>query len=311
MAEQLNHTSPPMIRINGAAIRRLREERGLTQLYLATAIGVTTDTISRWENGRYSGIRRENGVKLARALEVDLEELLAEDEPGREGQPTPESVASASVGQGRRNGYGPLRGWMVAAGAVTLLLLAWLLLAGHQQAVAVRGVRHLPSHSPPGAPFPVVLEIFSGEESPVALLVREMVPEGVEILATDPVPTSREGGLLKWLRPRSPGRQVLAYRAVIRAVEDRAVFTGEVVLRQGGRKAVHIEGAAVMETAFSHWADRNRDHRIDDDEILAAYDEFGGPSGLDMGMDEVEELWMGAGYHWDARAGRFVVDQEE
>ncbi|MBW2329248.1 MAG: helix-turn-helix transcriptional regulator [Deltaproteobacteria bacterium] len=46
-----------MIRIDGAKVRQLREDRGLTQLYMATAVEVTTDTISRWENRRYPTIR--------------------------------------------------------------------------------------------------------------------------------------------------------------------------------------------------------------------------------------------------------------
>ena len=66
----------PMVKIDGAKVRSLREARGLTQLFLATAVEVTTDTISRWENKRYPTIKRENGLKLAEALEVDLDEIL-------------------------------------------------------------------------------------------------------------------------------------------------------------------------------------------------------------------------------------------
>ena len=69
-----------MVRIDGAKIKQLREQQGLTQLYLATAVEVTTDTISRWENRRYPSIKRDNGLKLAEALNVQLEELL-EDTP--------------------------------------------------------------------------------------------------------------------------------------------------------------------------------------------------------------------------------------
>ena len=45
--------------------KEIREKKGLTQLYIATAVGVTTDTISRWENRRYPSIKTENGEKLA------------------------------------------------------------------------------------------------------------------------------------------------------------------------------------------------------------------------------------------------------
>jgi len=66
----------PMARIDGAEIRRLRESKGLTQLYLATFIGVTTDTISRWENRRYPSIKLDNAERLAQALEVNLQAIL-------------------------------------------------------------------------------------------------------------------------------------------------------------------------------------------------------------------------------------------
>ena len=46
-----------MVKIDGARVRRLREQKGLTQLYVATAVQVTTDTISRWENKRYPSIK--------------------------------------------------------------------------------------------------------------------------------------------------------------------------------------------------------------------------------------------------------------
>ena len=65
-----------MVKIDGSRVRNLRESKGLTQLYIATVVGVTTDTISRWENNRYPTIRRENALKLAEALEVPLDDIL-------------------------------------------------------------------------------------------------------------------------------------------------------------------------------------------------------------------------------------------
>ncbi len=86
-----------MIKIDGARARHLRESQGLTQLYIATAVGVTTDTISRWENGRYSNIKRDNGVRLAEALEVSLEEiLLVEKEQAEDGAGEKAGTASSA-----------------------------------------------------------------------------------------------------------------------------------------------------------------------------------------------------------------------
>ncbi len=56
---------PPSIAVDGTSLRRIREEKRLTQLYVSKVVGVTTDTVSRWENNRYPTIRRDNAVKLA------------------------------------------------------------------------------------------------------------------------------------------------------------------------------------------------------------------------------------------------------
>ena len=69
-----------MAKIDGAKVRRLREEKGLTQLYLATFVGVTTDTVSRWENRRYQTVKQANALKLAEALEVTIEDILDQEE---------------------------------------------------------------------------------------------------------------------------------------------------------------------------------------------------------------------------------------
>ena len=76
MAVQQDMNYGGSVDINGSKIRSLREQNDLTQLYLATVVGVTTDTISRWENRRYPSIKLENARKLADALGVPLEELL-------------------------------------------------------------------------------------------------------------------------------------------------------------------------------------------------------------------------------------------
>ncbi len=59
-------------------IKRLREERGLTQRQLACALGVTDKAVSKWESGR--GLPDITLVEpLARKLGVSVAELLAGD----------------------------------------------------------------------------------------------------------------------------------------------------------------------------------------------------------------------------------------
>ena len=41
-----------IVPLDGLRARKIRETKKLTQLYVANVVGVTTDTISRWENNR-------------------------------------------------------------------------------------------------------------------------------------------------------------------------------------------------------------------------------------------------------------------
>lgn len=63
-----------------ARLLRLRAEAGLTQKELAKASGVSLPQIARYERGE-SAPRLTALVKLARALEVDVEDLQSKEEP--------------------------------------------------------------------------------------------------------------------------------------------------------------------------------------------------------------------------------------
>ena len=62
--------------VTGALIKRLREERGITQLQLAERISVSDKTVSKWETGRgYPDITMIE--PLAKALNVSVIELFS------------------------------------------------------------------------------------------------------------------------------------------------------------------------------------------------------------------------------------------
>ena len=62
--------------ITGAAIKRLREEKGLTQSTLADEIGVSDKTISKWETAK--GLPDISLLEpLSRALGVSVMELMS------------------------------------------------------------------------------------------------------------------------------------------------------------------------------------------------------------------------------------------
>ena len=62
--------------VTAAAIRALREEKGLTQKQLADAIAVSDKTVSKWETGK--GLPDISLLApLAQALQVSVSELMA------------------------------------------------------------------------------------------------------------------------------------------------------------------------------------------------------------------------------------------
>src|SRR5436190_1512117 len=60
----------------GAAIRRAREQRGLTQGELAGLLGRTQSAISFWEQGRRTP-DLEDLIELIQQLDIDVDEILA------------------------------------------------------------------------------------------------------------------------------------------------------------------------------------------------------------------------------------------
>lgn len=59
----------------GARVKRLREEKRLTQRALADVVGVPSQQISRWENDEQMPSVMK-AIKLAQALGVTVEQLL-------------------------------------------------------------------------------------------------------------------------------------------------------------------------------------------------------------------------------------------
>ena len=99
----------------------LRKEKGLSQLELAEALGVSRQAVSRWEVGA-SAPGMENLLALSRLYGVPLDELVGG--PAREAEPEAEPNARAAelVSARRLN--------RALAAALAAVLLAAALLAG-------------------------------------------------------------------------------------------------------------------------------------------------------------------------------------
>ncbi len=302
-----------MVKIDGGKVRQLREEKGLTQLFLATSVEVTTDTISRWENKRYPTIKKENGIKLAAALEVDFEEILEKEEQEQEIQPEPEKIqpqaqpsTSEPVSAMPRFFYFSLFLFvLVLAG-----LVAWWMRPA-PKTVHVCAHRILPAHSPRDLPFPVVIHVDSGDSDvALSLILKETVPRGVMVLASIPSFSDQdvESGELKWIQ-KINRKKVFAYMARFTAEihQEMVRFTGSITLRRKGQQTKSVHGNEKLKIAPFHWADSDADGRISDEEILTVYDEFSDIAGLGLDIDQVEEMWLGSGYRYDSESGSFII----
>ena len=311
---------PPTVKIDGSKIKEIRESQGLTQLYVATAVGVTTDTISRWENRKYPTIKRENALKLAEALEVDVEEILeTEEEPEKEQaeqkQPLEqEEETKATLVPSRLSPFFQNR-------AKGLLILASLLFVGglfflwlHSRStvnIDIAAMRILPSHSAPGTAFPVLIEVDIHPKTVVSLLVKEELPSQISPVKGNPSYTVGNGaGVLKWIFQGNVDKKTFCYTAKMDknvSLGQKIRFSGTLTVRKKGTKKIDIAGDSTMSVEPFHWADLNKDNTIDDEEILTVYDLFSGLKAVEPELKDLEAIWSAGHYKWDGKQAKFVI----
>lgn len=302
-----------MVKIDGAKIKQLRERQGLTQLYLATAVEVTTDTISRWENRRYPSIKKDNGLKLAEALNVSLKDILEDIPvpPEEHEQPdAPQLQEIASVAGGPQKGRsGIKKSWplLILSGTLFAIILAFIWYFVHfPPAGALIAERIVPAHVIDGQPFPVIIQVTGAPDRDTALIIKETLASGLTVHATSP---AASGGLknnqIKWLK-KIRNRAFFVYVASVTGKEgDTVIFHGTAAISSDPEAS--ITGKNILTIGHYHWADSNKDSIISDDEILAVYDQYSGITDIDFDIDLIEEIWLGSAYRWDAAAARFII----
>lgn len=291
------------VSIDGLAVRRIREEKRLTQLYVAKVVGVTTDTVSRWENNRYPTIRRDNAVKLADALEVELEAILRRDDPLIMEEPT-----DASRGAGWRRSLSSLVLLTVVA-----LFLGYGLMTYQRDAQLppVRAERGVPYFVAPGSQVLFSIRI-SSSGSLKGIILKEKFPPGWRLLAADPPPAAIDAADqgARWIF-RHPLSELTLYYLLQVAPEaemnSRPTIGGEVISELDGRHhAVPVDTAGVMEVRPLHWVDADGNQVIDDLEILELSGVAEETPLIDAQWDKIEGLWEAGGYVWQPDRQRFV-----
>lgn len=295
------------VSINSDKVRSIREVKGLTQLYIATELGVTTDTVSRWENRRYPTIKWENAEKLARALETDVHEIL--DGPAEISADV--NTDGTAVDSPPRQRHGARIA--VLAATLTLLVTGLLMAAfmlGRPEDIVV--TRFLPQHAPVGQVFPVIIRVQSEGEIAFSFILEETLPS--DCIAVKGVPPfinpQGKGHRIKWICNSRRSPYYLAYlvktgSAV--AMTDTLNFSGFIKIDRMPDVVQRIMGNASVRISNHHWADSNEDGRIDDVEILAVYNSFEALQNLGVDLQQVKDIWSGKGYQWNPEKQTYTV----
>ncbi len=293
----MNTFSTTSVSIDGEAIRRIREEGKLTQLYVAKVVGVTTDTVSRWENNRYPTMRRDNALKLAEALEVELDLILKKDHDPSE-DPLLRDLPLSTDKPARR---------YLLWGVCSIILLGLLLLIVNSAQVKptlLAGSRHVPHYTSPGERVPIQLEI-SSEKKLKGLIVKEEFPPGWNLVESDPSPASVDNikGSVRWmLRDPSKFKKIVYILQAPRNIEfnTQIELTGEIVANPDGQRfSSKVPAAGVLTIAPLHWADMNGNSIIDDLEILDVSDMVDDSEQIHYEWDLIEKMWDAGGYVYD------------
>ncbi|ORJ62866.1 hypothetical protein B5V00_02075 [Geothermobacter hydrogeniphilus] len=289
---------PPTVLIDGAAIRRIRESKKLTQLYVAKVVGVTTDTISRWENNRYPSIKRDNVLRLADALEVEVADLLRTEE-----DPADQVAEETFISRFR---------------LLPLLLLCVLLLGvlvfyfqRKPEPVVVLAERVLPRYAAPGNVIPVWIRIEPTLRRK-GYILREHFPRGWKLIEANPPASSLDNveGIARWIVKPGEDKEKIVYLLKVdrsSTLGESQPFQGEVVVKGGTQEApAQVGGHMEMTIAGYLWPDANGDHVIDDGEMLAASDVYDEMSGVHLDWNFLEKVWDAGRYSWNRKRNRFV-----
>ncbi|KAF0221441.1 MAG: XRE family transcriptional [Geobacteraceae bacterium] len=300
-AETGDKSPSPIVPLDGTKAKKIREAKKLTQLYVASVVGVTTDTISRWENNRYPSIKRDNAEKLASALEVELAEILQQEgfaETTEEPSPPLEKKGSRRLVI--------LLVCTFAVAVTAWAIYSWLLVASPV------AVRRLPHFGAPGEIIPVRIEVSRKESGSKGFIVKERLPSGWRLVSAFPSPAAGEASAdeIKWFISGGTGPVTVSYTVQIAPapLKTDAPFSGKAVVHVGGiARTESIGGDRTVKVAGVHWADQNGDGVIDDNEIMPAYYLTEEMKGLGLDWKAIETIWSGKGYRWDPGKRDFVV----
>lgn len=289
----------PGAAIDGSKIKKNREDKKFTQLYLATLVGVTTETISRWENNRYPSIKLENAEKVAEALDIGLAEILR-------GPVSAEIIEEVPALPVRRHRKWFLVGALVG---VALLVAGFYFVWGSPPFIPER---QLPRFCAPGEIVPVQIKITRIGAETEGFIIKECLPPGWRLVASSPPAAAGQasGEKIKWFIPRGNGSATVSYTVRVShaaQLNSMAKFSGTIAAHpERLKRAESVGGDSVVSVKGIHWADRNGDGRIDDSEIVPSHYIAEEMRGLGMDLKDLEPYWGSKGYRWDRSEQKFL-----
>lgn len=315
---------PPTVCLDGAVVRRIREEKRLTQLYVAKVVGVTTDTISRWENNRYPTVRRENLFKLAEALESPAELLIKADlligECAAEEERV-EAVDSALPLERtfRARFFLYLAGTGLLLGVFGFLFYRWLnpiFSPFPGSSVDFTASRILPRYAAPGMIIPVRLRL-KVDDATRRYIIREHFPPGWEVIEASPPASSidNQDGMARWIVTPGEERSLIVYLVRVDARSPLGMiarFRGEIVATLDEKSQVISSfGETRMTVGPYNWSDLDGNSSIDDAEMLEASLAFEELEGVHLDWKDLERLWDAGHYRFDPVARRFIPEKRD
>lgn len=297
-------SSQACIAIDGDRIKQYRESLGLTQLYISTSLGVTVDTVSRWENNRSPNIKLENAEKLAEILEISINEISKSTES------IPDSLAIPDLQDKPSRQWNK---WLIAACVAAGVFLFISFRPGLSPKGDLAATRYLPIHASPAQPFPVILKVSSSYHREISFIVREVPPPSCQVLKSEPQYVANGNGseIIKWLSSTN-GEEKLYFAYLLKAepgIESESVlsFSGNILVEGNKTQKFTVQGHNHITIMNYHWADTNRDTRIDDCEILTIYNSFDILQELGVDIGEIRQIWAGKGYRWLGDEEKFVI----
>ncbi|MDA3902048.1 MAG: helix-turn-helix transcriptional regulator [Desulfuromusa sp.] len=297
--------NPPSVAIDGNSVRRIREEKRLTQFYVSKVVAVTTDTVSRWENNRYPTIMRDNALKLAAALEVDLAEILKKDDVGEISDEPHQPQTTKS----HRLIY------LLLLISVVFIALFYLSQQLNSPTVPViQAKRLLPAYAAPGSRILIQAEL-SSEKPLKGMILKETFPPGWRLLESEPVAShiDTDAGVARWIfRQPLLETRVFYILEVPEEIDSNSdlKLVGELIANpEGQRFAAILQSLGTMQVKPFHWADSNGDHVIDDVEILELSDLTEEAKSLHLDWDLIETIWEVGAYRWNTEKKQFVPVQ--